>query len=183
MCTCSEATLAIGACSDQNPSSATMDAISDAALHTLCAGSAMTSRPVFSTDVRMLALSSGTSVRGSITSTDIPSASSSCAAAIACGTEPAIATTVPSVPSRSVFATPNGMSSSPLGRSSLAGTSPRLPNSVPSSNMITTSLSRIAVFMRPFMSAGFDGATILSPGMFINIGYERSEWWAAEPPP
>ena len=55
-----------------------------------------TSRCVFATDASIAAVSSGTSVRGSTTSTLTPSASSSCATRSACGTEAPSATTVTS---------------------------------------------------------------------------------------
>ena len=122
--------------------------------------------------------SNGTKVRGSITSTETPSSSNSSAARNAIGTAPAIATIVTSVPDRGTSATPNGTRAA-----SPSSTSPDNPPNVPSSNEMHGSLSRIAVFNRPFASRGVDGTRILNPGMFMNIGYERSEWCAAEPPP
>ena len=57
----------------------------------------------------MAALSSGTSVRGSITSAEMPSDASASAAASARGTMPPMATMVASLPSRFTSATPRGM--------------------------------------------------------------------------
>ena len=149
-----------------------MEAISDAALHTLCAGSTTTSLPVLATDSRIVSLSSGTSVLGSITSADIPSFVSSCSAAlIAIGTAPAIATIVTSSPVLGVSATPNGTNAA-----SPSSTSPGVPDSVPSSKTMHGSSSLIAVLSSPLASLGVAGTSILNPGMFMNIGYDLSEW-------
>ena len=178
MCTCSAATFITGACKSQKPSSETIEAISDAALQTLCAGSAITNLPVFATDSKIVCLSNGTKVRGSITSTEMPSASSSSAARRAIGTAPAMATTVTSSPERGTSATPNGTNAP-----SPSSTSPDAPDSVPSSKTMHGSSSRIAVFSNPLASRGVAGTRILKPGMFINMGYDLSEWCAADPPP
>ena len=94
----------------------------------------------------MVSLSSGTSVRGSMTSTLTPSLVSVSAAVRASCTREATATTVTSVPAHLTSATPNGI------RYSSSGTSPLVPQSIPSSKLITGSSSRTAVFSRPFMS-------------------------------
>ena len=73
-------TCTIGAFSDENPCSATSPAITVAADACRVAWSTSTSRPVFSTDSRIVCVSSGASVRGSITSAWMPSAAS-CSAA------------------------------------------------------------------------------------------------------
>src|ERR1700676_971462 len=73
------------------------------------ASSAMTSRPVFCTEPRIVSLSSGTSVRGSTISTEMPSLASSSAAASASCTSQASATTVTSAPSLLMSAWPNGI--------------------------------------------------------------------------
>ena len=53
MCVSGTVTRTTGACSDQNPSSATVAAISAAGLQVRCDGSATTRCPVFSTEARM----------------------------------------------------------------------------------------------------------------------------------
>ena len=73
------------------------------------ASSAMTSRPVFWADFRIVSWSSGTNVRGSTTSTEIPSRANSSAAASASWTSQASATTVTSLPSRLMSALPSGI--------------------------------------------------------------------------
>ena len=69
-------TCTIGAFSDENPCSATSPAITVAAEAWRVAWSTSTSRPVFSTDSRIVFVSSGASVRGSITSAWTPSPAS-----------------------------------------------------------------------------------------------------------
>ena len=67
MLTSGVVTRLIGACKDENASSATVAAISLAALHVRCAGSAITNRPDLATEPRIVSQSMGTSVRGSTT--------------------------------------------------------------------------------------------------------------------
>ena len=69
----SAVTCTIGAFSDENPCSATSPAITVEADACRVAWSTSTSRPVLSTDSRIVCVSSGASVRGSITSASIPS--------------------------------------------------------------------------------------------------------------
>ena len=76
-----------GASRSQKQCSATCAAISEPKPQNWTASCATTSRCVFATDAAIRAVSSGTSVRGSTTSTLTPSASSSCAARSACGHE------------------------------------------------------------------------------------------------
>ena len=71
--------------------------------------STTTSAPVFSTDVMIVASSSGDSVLGSITSTSTPSAASCSAASSARETIAEMATTVTSDPARLISATPSGI--------------------------------------------------------------------------
>ena len=66
-------TCTIGAFSDENPCSATSPAITVAADAWRVAWSTSTSRPVFATDSRIVGVSSGANVRGSITSAWMPS--------------------------------------------------------------------------------------------------------------
>ena len=73
-----------GAFSDEKPSEAASAAITAAAEPCRVDWSTTTSRPVFSTDARIVAVSSGASVRGSITSASTPSAASRSAASSAC---------------------------------------------------------------------------------------------------
>src|SRR5574341_1054241 len=73
-------------------------ATSAAALQVMQASSTMTTRPVFWTEVRRVALSMGTRVLGSTTSTAMPSSASSAAAANASSTIFEIAITVTSRP-------------------------------------------------------------------------------------
>ena len=109
-----EGHLRVGRCHSQNrarrsanTSSAAMAAISLAALHVRWARSTTTSRPVFTTDARIVALSRGTSDRGSTTSTEIPSPARMSAAFSARLTAPEIATTVTSSPARLTSALPS----------------------------------------------------------------------------
>jgi hypothetical protein len=69
----------------------------------------MTSRPVLRTELRIVSASSGTRLRGSMISTEIPSFASSSAAASASCTSQASATTVTSPPSRFTSAWPSGI--------------------------------------------------------------------------
>ncbi len=62
-------------------------------------------------------MSRGASVRGSITSALMPSASSCSAAASVFPRSQPIATIVTSLPSRTTFASPNGIACSPSGTS------------------------------------------------------------------
>ena len=82
---------------------------------------AVTQRFVFCTERMIASSSSGSSVRGSSTSTEIPSASACSAACSASGTIRPIAITVTSVPSRMMRALPNGIGSSFSGTSPLSG--------------------------------------------------------------
>ena len=75
---------------------------------TLRDSSATTSLPVFATDPRMVSVSNGLRVLGSITSTSIPSSASAAALFSAWGTMPPTATTVTSLPDRATLALPNG---------------------------------------------------------------------------
>ena len=73
------------------------------------ASSTTTSRPVFSTDSRIVSVSSGLVVRGSMISASIPDEASSSAASSAVFTIRPMATIVTSPPSRTTFASPNGI--------------------------------------------------------------------------
>ena len=75
--------------SEAKPSDATSAAITAAAEPWRVDWSTTTSRPVFSTEPRIVAVSSGASVRGSITSAFTPSAASCSAAASALPTQAA----------------------------------------------------------------------------------------------
>src|SRR5262245_59969714 len=103
------ATRMIGAFSEAKPCSATMAEISDATPHDSRVSSATTKRPVRATEARMVSRSNGTSVRGSITSTSMPSRASASAASSATETVSDVATTVASRPVRLISAWPNGM--------------------------------------------------------------------------
>ena len=87
----------------------TWAAISEPNPQNRTASCATTSRCVFATDAAIRSVSSGTSVRGSTTSTLIPAPSSSCAARSAWGTCAPSATTVASVPSRAMRPTPSSI--------------------------------------------------------------------------
>ena len=76
----SAVTCSIGAFSDAKPCSATSPAIADDADACRVAWSTSTRRPVFATDSRIVCVSSGASVRGSITSAWMPSPASFSAA-------------------------------------------------------------------------------------------------------
>ena len=76
---------------------------------------------VFFTDSTMARSSSGWSVRGSSTSTEMPSSAASSAAYSASCTSRPMATTVTSLPSRWRRALPSGIGSSSSGTSSLSG--------------------------------------------------------------
>lgn len=138
----------IGARRLSNASSVTSAQISAAAPQVLCAGSATTNRPVRCTERMMVSMSSGTSVRGSMTSTEMPSSASASAALTASGTALEIATTVTSDPWRSVRASPNGILYSSSGTSSFS------PQSVQASKVSTGSSMSTAVRSSPFASAG-----------------------------
>ena len=90
-------------------SQATKLVISEATLQYGLHSSTATSRPVLRTLARMASVSSGEMVRGSMTSTEIPSLFSLSATWFASITMRERATMVTSVPSRVTFATPNGM--------------------------------------------------------------------------
>ena len=113
----SAVTCTIGAFSDENPCSATSPAITVEADACRVAWSTSTSRPVLSTDSRIVCVSSGASVRGSITSAWMPSAASRSAAPSARSTVQPVATIVTSPPSRRIAASPNGTRYSPSGTS------------------------------------------------------------------
>ena len=162
----------IGACRDSKACSATMAEISAAAPHVRWAGSATTSRPVLRTEARMPSMSRGTRVRGSKTSTESPSAASASAAAVASTTALEMATTVTSLPSRTVRPTPRGMWYASSETSSF------MPHSRQASKMSTGSSESTAERSRPLASLGLAGAMTFSPGTFMNIGYGRSEWCA-----
>ena len=85
------------------------------------ASCATTQRFVFFTDSTIASSSSGSSVRGSTTSTETPSFSASSAALSASWTSRPVATTVTSSPSRWTRALPSGIGSSSSGTSSLIG--------------------------------------------------------------
>ena len=87
-------------------------------------------------------MSSGASVRGSMTSIEIPRSASSSAAARASSTMPESATTVASVPSRAIRAWPNGIASP-------RSTSSRRPYSRTFSTNSTGLRSTSAVRIRP----------------------------------
>jgi hypothetical protein len=73
------------------------------------ASSTTTSLPVFSTDSRIVSVSSGDVVRGSTISHSMPSPASSSAACSAMCTIRPSATIVTSAPSRTMFASANGI--------------------------------------------------------------------------
>jgi hypothetical protein len=100
-------------------------------------------RLVFSTDPRIVSVSSGTSDPMSTTSAEIPSAASRSAASRALGTISARAKIVESVPSLTTRA-------------------------LPSSSTTTGSGSRTAATRRPTTSRGVEGATTLSPGIIMH---------------
>ena len=126
--------------------------------------STISSRPVLRTDGRIVSISSGATVRGSITSTEMPSrASSSHAVSVLC-TMSARATTVTSVPSRTTAAWPNGISYSllrhrPFERQQLA--------------MLEEEHRIVAaqgVVSSPLASYGVEGTTTRRPGKWAYIG-------------
>ena len=80
----------------------------------LCASWATASRIVLRSERRIVSMSSGASVRGSITSTEMPRSASRSAAVSASSTMPDSATTVTSSPSRATRARPNGIASPDL---------------------------------------------------------------------
>src|SRR4051794_22460411 len=127
--------------------------------HSGVASSTTTTRPVLRAEANSDFQSIGTMVRGSSSSTDTPSSRSRSAAASADVSAEPSATIVRSSPSRMRLASPNGISSSSSGSSSLVAASAML------SRNITGSSSRIAVLSRPFASRGPDGTTTLRPGM------------------
>ena len=81
----------------------------------------MTARVVFFTEPMIVSSSSGSSVLGSITSTEIPSSAASSAACSASGTIRPIAITVTSEPSRITRALPSGIGSISSGTGPLSG--------------------------------------------------------------
>ena len=85
------------------------------------ASCATTARFVFCTDSTRPASSSGCSVRGSTTSTEMPSSAAASAALSERCTSGPVAITVTSVPSRTTRALPSGIGSSFSGTSSLIG--------------------------------------------------------------
>ena len=85
------------------------------------ASCATTTRFVFFTDATSASSSSGCSVRGSITSTEMPSSSAASAASSERCTSGPVAITVTSVPSRTVRALPSGIGSSSSGTSPFTG--------------------------------------------------------------
>ena len=122
--------------------------ISAAALPVMQASSTMTARPVFRTERRMAGVSIGTSVRGSTTSNEMPSASNSSAAFSASRTIFEMATTVTSDPSRFTSASPMGITYSSSGTGNRSGRAARIW----SSKNTTGLLSRMALFIRPLAS-------------------------------
>ena len=68
-----------------------------------------TTFPVFLTELMMISLSSGTKVRGSTTSTEMPSSANSSAACMTRRSILPYVTTVTSVPSRLISPTPRGI--------------------------------------------------------------------------
>ena len=102
--------------------------------------------------------SSGTSVRGSNTSTLIPCCCSSSATVSALGTMAPMATMVTSLPARFTAPCRAGTTKSP------SGTSPWVKPRRPCSNTSTGLSSRMAALSRPFMSAGARRNGDLQPG-------------------
>ena len=99
----------MGASRRSNPFSLTRAAISAPNPPRFTASWTMTRRLVLATELRMASSSSGTSVRGSTTSTEMPSCSRSPATWSARWTIIWVATTVTSVPTRLMSALPMGM--------------------------------------------------------------------------
>src|SRR3990170_2754793 len=137
----------IGPRSASKACSATRAAISAPTPQLWWHSSTTTRSPVFATDPRSVLRSNGTSVRGSTTSTEMPSAASVAAAARARWTMYDVATTVTSVPLRLTSATPKGIASH------AAGTGPTTSNSFTWSAQKTGSSVSTAVRSSPYTSA------------------------------
>src|SRR5690606_11120859 len=178
--TCGVVIRTIGPSRSQNSSSATIDAISAPHPQSRGFSSTVTRRPVCATSSRIVCVSSGTSERTSTTVARMPcSFSRISAACIARGTISASAAIVTSSPRRSTFALPSGSTCSP------SGTSPFVAYSDFCSKNSTGSSSRIDAASRPLTSAGYAGATTLSPGIAIAQFSTLCECCAPkrEPPP
>ena len=125
------------------------------------------------TDSSTVGRSKGCKVRGSTTSTEIPSASSAVAASSASVTMRPCATIVTSVPGRTTAATPSGTSYGSAGTSAVA----------PSRNLfrtkITGSSSRTDAISSPLASYALDGMTTLRPGMWHTSASRLWLCWAA----
>ena len=107
---CGPVTIWIGARSDPNASCATVAAMSVASEQRGLASSTTTRRPVFSTDSRIVSVSSGETVRGSMISHSHPGRRQLGRPRPApCCTMRPIATIVTSSPSRTTLASPNGI--------------------------------------------------------------------------
>ncbi len=102
-------------------------------------------------------------MRGSMTSTPMPSRSKSLAASRAVLTIAKVAIKVTSAPSLFTSATPNGIVYSS------SGTGPRILYSSLCSRNITGFPSLTAVLNNPFPSDGLDGATTFSPGVCMKM--------------
>ena len=113
-------TRSTGASSQSKACSPTTAAISAPKPIRVTASCATTTRFVFFTDATSESTSNGCSVRGSQTSTEMPSDSASFAAASASCTSRPVATTVTSEPSRCTRACPIGIGSSSSGTSSFS---------------------------------------------------------------
>src|SRR3954467_7291966 len=158
-----------------SPSSATIARTPPAQPPVRGPSSTTTSRLVFCTERRIVALSTGRTVRRSITSQWTPSpASVSAAARHSCKVRIAL-TSVTSVPSRTTAASPM-VPSSP-------STSPLSAYRRLCSRKSTGLSSRIAALSSPLASAGVDGQTIFSPGTPCNQLIGTWEWMAPKRPP
>src|ERR1019366_3710577 len=109
------ATLRMGACSEYRHSSATLAASSAPHPPVSVSSWAITRRPVFLTDAKIVSSSNGSSVSGSITSQSMPSWASSSAAARERYKLMCVATTVTVVPARFTTALPMGKKYSSSG--------------------------------------------------------------------
>src|SRR5713226_4412010 len=130
-----------------------------------------TQRPVFATSLHSVSTSRGTRVRRSSTDAETPSSSSRVAARRQSSTAALQATSVICSPLRTKDAFPNGTVYAPSGTSDRPARYSRS-----GSQKRTGSGSRIASTSRPFASYGFDGITILIPGVWTNCASTASEW-------
>ena len=139
--------------------------------------SVTTSRPVLRTEASRVPVSSGSSVRGSTTSADMPSFARASAAVTARGTCTPAATMVTSLPSRATNAFPNSVSYSS------SGTGPRSLSSLSwAKNMVGSWLLRSAVRSSPLASAGVAGMATWRPGVFQYQGWGLPECCTPPPP-